>query len=84
MLTGLQIRCARFALRWSVQELASHSKVSTSTIKRIEADDGSPSATAANIAALKFVLEAAGIEFIGGPDDAPGIRIHTKPASQDR
>jgi hypothetical protein len=23
------------------------------------------------------VLEAAGIEFIGSPDDAPGIRIHT-------
>jgi hypothetical protein len=28
--------------------------------------------------ALKATLEAAGIEFIGTPDDAPGIRIHGK------
>ncbi len=75
MLTGLQIRSARFALRWSVDELASRSKVSTSTIKRIEAEDGRPSATAANAAALQVALEVAGIEFIGTPDDGPGIRI---------
>ena len=75
MLTGLQIRSARFALRWSVDELASRSKVSTSTIKRIEAEDGRPSATEANAAALQIALEAAGIEFIGAPDDGPGIRV---------
>jgi transcriptional regulator with XRE-family HTH domain len=75
MLTGLQIRSARFALRWSVDELATRSKVSTSTIKRIETEDGPPSATAANIAALQVALEAAGIEFIGTPDDGPGIRV---------
>jgi len=75
MLTGLQIRSARFALRWSVDDLASRSKVSTSTIKRIEAVDGPPLATAANVAALQASLEAAGIEFIGTPEDGPGIRI---------
>ncbi len=26
--------------------------------------------------AIKSALEAAGIEFIGTPGDAPGIRIH--------
>jgi transcriptional regulator with XRE-family HTH domain len=75
MLIGLQIRSARFALRWSVDELATRSKVSTSTIKRIETENGPPSATAANIAALQVALEAAGIEFIGTPEDGPGIRV---------
>lgn len=77
MLTGLQIRSARFALRWSVDELATRSKVSTSTIKRIETENGPPSATAANMAALQVALETAGIEFIGTPDDGPGIRVRT-------
>ena len=76
MITSAQIRCGRFALRWSVQELAERSKVSTSTIKRVESENGIPGATAVNIAALKATLEAAGIEFIGSPNDGPGIRIH--------
>ena len=75
MPTGLQIRCGRFALRWRVQVLADRSKVSTSTIKRIEMEDGIPHSTAANLAALKAALEAAGIEFIGTPDEGPGIRF---------
>jgi transcriptional regulator with XRE-family HTH domain len=75
MISGVQIRCARSALRWSVQELGGRSMVSTSTIKRIEAQDGVSSATSANLAALKSALEAAGIEFIGTPDDGPGIRV---------
>jgi transcriptional regulator with XRE-family HTH domain len=78
MISGIQIRCARSALRWSVQELAGRSMVSTSTIKRIEAQDGVPAATDANLAALKSAFENAGITFIGTPEDAPGIRIHRK------
>ena len=39
-------------------------------------EDGTPNSTAANLAALETALEAAGIEFIGTPDDGPGIRIH--------
>jgi transcriptional regulator with XRE-family HTH domain len=76
MLSGVQIRMARNALRWSVKELADHSDVSTSTITRAETVDGVPKTTRANLLALKDTLEAAGIEFIGTPDDAPGIRIH--------
>jgi hypothetical protein len=37
-----------------------------------------PKTTRANLLALKDTLEAAGIEFIGTPEDAPGIRIHRK------
>jgi len=76
MITGDQIRIARHALRWSVSDLAKHSAVSTSTIKRLEANDGAPTTTRANIKAIQEALETAGIEFIGGPEDAPGVRIH--------
>lgn len=52
------------------------SRVSSSTRKRIELNDGIPNATSGNLAALRATLEAAGIEFIGTPDDGPGIRVH--------
>jgi transcriptional regulator with XRE-family HTH domain len=78
MLTGVQVRAARTSLRWTVQELAGSAGVSVSTIKRVEADDGVPSISARNLLRIKSALEAAGIEFIGTPDDAPGIRIHRR------
>lgn len=77
MIVGAQIRCARAALGWSLADLAKNSGVSLSTIRRAEMDDGVPKTTPPNLMALKATLEAAGIEFIGGPGDAPGIRIHT-------
>ncbi len=84
MLTSSQIRIARHALRLSVARLSELSGISTSTIKRIEVDDGVPKSTKANLAALQATLETAGIEFIGSPDDAPGIRIHSQnPAEED-
>lgn len=82
MLTGNQIRAARHALRWSVQDLSSQSSVSVSTIKRIEVVDDVPPVSAPNLNAVQSALEAAGIEFVGAPDDAPGIRIHS-PRSTD-
>ena len=54
-----------------------------STIKRMEANDGAPVSTVANLNAIKSALEAAGIEFIGTPDDRPGIRIGRPPAHQE-
>ena len=57
-------------------DLAKLSGVSSSTIKRIEADNGVPNSNLPNIVAVKAALETAGIEFIGTPDDGPGIRIH--------
>lgn len=77
MLSGVQIRMARNALRWSVKDLADRSDVSTSTITRAETVDGVPKTTRANLLALKDTLEAAGIEFVGTPDDAPGIRLRS-------
>lgn len=80
MVTGNQIRVARFALRWSILGLSEKTGVSVRTIKRIEAEDGVPSTGANTLQELQVVLEAAGIEFIGSPDDRPGIRI-TSPRS---
>jgi predicted transcriptional regulator len=82
MLTGRQIRCARAALRISVEKLSERTGVSSRTIKRIEAQDGVTNSTRANLLSIKSALEAAGIEFIGAPGDAPGIRIHTPDDAQ--
>lgn len=80
MLTGLQIRIARAALRWSAQDLAERSGLALKTIQRLETFDGIPASHTVTVATIRSALEAAGIEFIGGPDDAPGIRIHPNPA----
>ena len=79
MITGAQLRSARHALKISVDSLSKLSSVSARTIKRIEAENGLPNSTPANIAAVKTALESAGIEFIGTPDNGPGIRIHGGP-----
>jgi transcriptional regulator with XRE-family HTH domain len=81
-ITGSQIRSARAALGWSIDVLAQASSVSMSTIKRMEANGGAPVSTVANLNAIKSALEAAGIEFIGTPDDRPGIRIGRPAATQ--
>lgn len=75
MLTGNQIRIARFALRWSTADLSKIANVSLRTLKRIEAENGVPTASAQSLHSLQTALETAGIEFIGTPDDRPGIRI---------
>ena len=78
MLTGVQIRTARAALRWSADILAEKAIVASKTIRRIEMTDGVPPTSAQTILRIQNVFETAGIEFIGTPDDAPGIRIHTR------
>jgi transcriptional regulator with XRE-family HTH domain len=79
MVTGNQLRIARFALRWSVQRLSDETGVPLRTVKRIEAEDSIPSTRASTVHTLQAALESAGIEFIGTPGDGPGIRIRTSP-----
>lgn len=76
-LTGHQIRAARGALNWSVQRLADATGVGTATIVRYEQAAGVPKTRKDSLELIKETLESAGIEFIGAPDDAPGIRIHS-------
>ena len=74
--TGSQLRAARNALGWSIETLAERSGVSVRTIIRYEDIDGVPPSRSGNLETLIFEMQTAGIEFIGTPDDAPGIRIH--------
>jgi transcriptional regulator with XRE-family HTH domain len=75
MISSAQIRAARALLRWSALDLAEKSKVGVATIRRIELTDGIPSSNARTLDSLLKTLEIAGIEFIGTPEDAPGVRL---------
>jgi len=51
------------------------SKVSVSTIKRIESEGGFGRATPGNLKLMRETLEAAGVEFVGAPGEGPGVRL---------
>jgi hypothetical protein len=61
-----------------VKNLADATGVGEATIKRYELNVGVPKSRMGHLEKLQEAFEAAGIEFIGKPDDAPGIRIHKK------
>ena len=75
MITSSQLRAARALLKITAIDLASISGVGVSTIKRFELSDGVPSGNIKTIDSLKKALEKAGIEFIGTPDERPGVRL---------
>lgn len=75
MITSEQIRAARSLLRITVRELADLANVGEATVKRIEAGRGLPSANTRTLDAITRALVAAGVEFIGSPDDRPGVRL---------
>lgn len=78
MITGGQIRAARAAMGWSAEKLANEASVGMRTIMRFEQSEGVPPSRSSTLMDVKRALEAAGIEFIGSPDNAPGIRIHKR------
>ena len=77
-LTVEQMRMARAVLEWSFEIMAEKCGVSARTLRRIESEDGLMKATKANVRLIRETLEAAGIEFIGEPNDGPGVRLWTK------
>jgi len=79
LITSDQIRAARALLRWSSADLSKNSGVGTATIKRMEVMDGVPSGQVRTIEALRAALEGAGVEFVGSPSDAPGVRLRGRP-----
>jgi hypothetical protein len=62
-------------LRWTALDLATASKVSVATIRRVEVIDGEIPVTLANEAAIRKALEVAGIEFIDENGGGPGVRL---------
>ena len=75
MLTSAQIRAARALLDWQMKQLADASGVSAATIQRIERQTGVPSTHGRTLLYLKRAFEEAGVEFIGAPDEKPGVRL---------
>ena len=61
MINGVQIRMARAALAWTIEELAEKSGIAPNTVRRVERDG---SIHQNNLRAIEFALEDAGIAFI--------------------
>jgi transcriptional regulator with XRE-family HTH domain len=70
-MTPPQIRAARGLLNWTVQELAEKVGVHRNIISNIEA--GRYAGDAETLAAIRRVLEGAGVEFTNGR--WPGVRL---------
>ena len=75
VITGAQVRAARALLRWTVQQLSEESRVSLPTLHRLEQHDAVPPVRERTLVDVKRALEEAGVEFIGSPDDKPGVRF---------
>lgn len=75
MISSEQLRAARALLRITVVELSKMADVGVATIKRIEAGSGLPSANIRTLDSITKALKNAGVEFVGSPDDRPGVRL---------
>jgi transcriptional regulator with XRE-family HTH domain len=75
MLTGRQMRAARALLGWSAQDLADHSKVGISTIRRTELVDGAVRMIPGNVEAVVRAFLAAGVEMIPENGGGAGVRM---------
>ena len=78
MIISEQIRAARQLVKITAGELAEISGVGVATIRRFELMSGVPSGNARSIEAIQKALEAAGVEFLGSPEDGPGVRLKPK------
>ena len=78
MIIGAQIRAARALLNWSASEVADKFGSTRNTIQRLEQAEGVPSTKLQTILELKRAFEDAGVEFIGTPEDGPGVRLRSR------
>ncbi|QIQ87549.1 XRE family transcriptional regulator [Erythrobacter sp.] len=74
-ITAEQIKAARAALGWTINQIAQATAIGSATLKRYESTSGVPKSRKGHLGRLREHFEAAGIEFIGSPNDRPGIRI---------
>ena len=78
MITSGQIKAARALLGLTTAKLAEVSGIGFTTLVRLESFDGVPSANIKTLDSVMRALENAGIQFIGTPDDGPGVRLFSK------
>jgi len=83
MITSEQIRAARQMLKITALELACLSGVGVATIRRFELMDGIPSGNARSLESIQLALELQGVEFIGTPNDRPGVRLLNQTKKND-
>lgn len=79
--TGPQLTAARALLQWTQADLAEHSKVALSTIRRLEAMGGPLSANHATIDAVLRALTDAGVILLNDgdiEDGGRGVRLRKK------
>jgi transcriptional regulator with XRE-family HTH domain len=78
MITGRQIRAARGLLDWNAVETAQKAGLTRETVQRLEKFEDVPQSRTQSLLELRRVFEEAGIEFIGTPDEGPGVRLWRK------
>ena len=72
MVTGKQIRAARYLVALPVEQLAHASGVAAATVRAAEESAVTAETPAADLEAMQRVLEAQGVEFM---DDGTGVRL---------
>ena len=75
MITSSKLKAARALMDLSIKELSDLSNVSVPTIQRLERQTGVISSQPRTLLDLVRTFEEAGVEFIGTPDDSPGVRL---------
>jgi hypothetical protein len=65
-------------LHWTASDVAKRTGIARNTIQRLESYDEIPPSRTQSLLELKRVFEEAGIEFIGGADEGPGVRLWRK------
>ena len=79
-LTGRPIAAAHALLGMSQSDLAERSNLSVATTKRMEGSAGAALGMVNNLAALRFALDAAGVEFI--PENGGGVGVRLREGGQ--
>jgi transcriptional regulator with XRE-family HTH domain len=78
MPTAVQLRAARAALGWSMEELSARSEVSARTIARCETGEDVPLVSVRTLRRLVHAFEGAGVEFTSNAGGS-GVRIRRRP-----
>ncbi len=77
MLTGMQIRMARAALRLKIDDISERANIPWARLQRLEHEDGPTSANEETLENLRAFFAGRGVEFIGGGGDLlPGVALH--------
>ena len=70
-----QLKAARMLLGWDQARLAAAASIGIATVKRIESGAGALQSTPRITDKILSALDGAGIEFLGAPNNMPGVRL---------